>query len=183
VYEWDKQQKISEALRHTLGFLYQHLPSRREVGAEMWPLQPSTVYYRWMRGLSITYNNLVVATWDAARSGVAIAISVVPGVIYRIEGMKFEGVSSIVTFEDTPEAQVHREAAGAPMVMRLLRRMFDMTNRSVLLRNDCLPVIYALEKGSNSPPLQAAAEAVCRCLQGGSTGCLAWGASCTSQTP
>ena len=40
--------------------------------------------------------------------------------------------------------------------------MFDMTNLSVLLRNDCLPVIYALEKGSNSPPMQAAAEAVCR---------------------
>ncbi len=96
----------------------------------------------------------------------AIAISVVPGVIYRLEGMKFDGVSTIVTFEDTPEAQAHREAAEAPMVMRLLRRMFDMTNRSVLLRNDCLPVIYAFEKGSNSPQLQlslqAAAEAMCR---------------------
>ena len=33
---------------------------------------------------------------------------------------------------------------------------------SVLLRNDCLPVIYALEKGSNSPRLQATAEAFCR---------------------
>ena len=31
-----------------------------------------------------------------------------------------------------------------------------------MLRNDCLPVIYALEKGSNSPQLQAAAEAACR---------------------
>jgi hypothetical protein len=126
VYEWDKQQPISEELLHTLGFLYQHLPSLREVGAEMWPLQPSTVYYRWMRCLSIPYNNLVLATWDAARSGVAITISVVPGVIYRLEGMKFEGVSTIITFEDTPEAQAHREAAGEPVVMRLLRRMFEI---------------------------------------------------------
>ena len=31
-----------------------------------------------------------------------------------------------------------------------------------MLRNDCLLVIYAREKGSNSPQLQAAAEAVCR---------------------
>ena len=46
--------------------------------------------------------------------------------------------------------------------MRLLRRILDMRGRSALLRNDCLPVIYALEKGSNSPQLQAAAEAVCR---------------------
>ena len=46
--------------------------------------------------------------------------------------------------------------------MRLLRRILDMRGRSALRRNDCLPVIYALEKGSNSPQLQAAAEAVCR---------------------
>ena len=48
------------------------------------------------------------------------------------------------------------------MAMRLLWRILDMRGRSALLRNDCLPVIYALEKGSNSPQLQAAAEAACR---------------------
>jgi len=76
--------------------------------------------------------------------------------------MKFDGVSTIVTFGDTPEAQVHREAAGAPMIMRLIRSMFDLRGRTVLLRNDCLPVIFALQKGSSSPQLQAAAEAVCQ---------------------
>ena len=162
VYEWDREQLISDELRHALGFLYQHLPSRREAGAEMWPMEPPTVYYRWMRGLVTPYNHLVVATWDAARTGVAIAVSIAPGVIYRLAGMAYEGVSTIVTFEETPEAQAHREAAGAPMVMRLVRRLFDMRGRSILLRNDCFPVIYALEKGSGSPQLQAAAEAVCR---------------------
>ena len=46
--------------------------------------------------------------------------------------------------------------------MRLIRRLFYMRGRSVLLRNNCLPVIYALEKWSSSPQSQAAAEAVCR---------------------
>ena len=89
---------------HVLGFLYQQLPLRQVEGAEMWPMQPCTVYYRWMRGLIVPYDDLVVATWDAARSGIALAVAVEPGVVLRLEGMKFEGVSTIVTFEDTPEA-------------------------------------------------------------------------------
>jgi hypothetical protein len=125
-------------------------------------MEPCTAYYRWQRGLLTPYGDLVVGTWDAAATGVAIAISVAPGVIYRLSGMRFEGVSTIVTFEDTPEAQVHREAAGAPMVMRLMRRIFDLEGRTVMLRNDCAPVIYALQKGSSSARLQLAAEAVCR---------------------
>jgi hypothetical protein len=161
-YNWDKQQPISEDLRHVLGFLYQQLPLRQAEGAELWPMQPCTVYYWWMRGLIVPYDDLVVTTWDAARSGIALAVAVEPGVVLRLEGMKFEGVSTIVTFEDTPEAQAHREAAGAPMAMRLLRWILDMRGRSALQCNDCLPVIYALEKGSNSPQLQPAAEAVCR---------------------
>ena len=46
-----------------------------------------------------------------------------PGKILRLEGMHFEGVSIIVTFESTPEVQVHQEAVGAPMVIRLLLRL------------------------------------------------------------
>ena len=43
-YEWDKQQPVSEELRHVLGFLYQQLPMCQAEGAEMWPMQPCTVY-------------------------------------------------------------------------------------------------------------------------------------------
>ena len=75
-----------------------------------------------MLGLVVPYDDLVVATWDAARSGIALAVAVKPGVTLRLEGMKFEGVSTIVTLEVTPDAQAHREAAGAPMALRLIRR-------------------------------------------------------------
>jgi hypothetical protein len=90
-----------------------------------------------MLGLVVPYDDLVVATWDAARSGIALAVAVEPGVTLRLEGMKFEGVSTIVTLEVTPDAQAHREAAGAPIGLALDSAEFDMRGRPVLLRNDC----------------------------------------------
>jgi hypothetical protein len=162
VYEWDLEKEVPGELRHGMGFLFQQLPSLREAGAEMWPLEPSTAYFRWSKGLPTQYGDLVVATWDASVHGIALSVAIRPGQVYRLEGMRFDGVSTIVTFEDTPEVQVHREAAGAPMGMRLLRRLFDLRNRTVLLRNDCLPVIFALREGSPSQVLQRAAEDVCK---------------------
>jgi hypothetical protein len=58
----------------------------------------------------------------------------------------------MVTFEDIPEAQLHKKAAGAPMMMRLMRQIFAL---------DCAPAFYALQRGSSSVRLQLAAEAVC----------------------
>ena len=162
VYEWDKQQQITEELCHAIGFLYQHLPSRREEGAEMWPMQPCTFYYRWMRGLIVPYrdSDLVVAAWDAAQTGVAIAILVTPGVILRLEWMQFEGVSTIVTvtFEDTQEAQAHgwRAHGDAP----------DATNVWYagpvgVAAQRLLAGIYALEKGSSSQKLHRCCRQHC----------------------
>jgi hypothetical protein len=125
-YEWDLEKEVP--------------------GAEMWPLEPSTAYFRWSKGLPTQYGDLVVATWDASVHGIALSIAIKPGQVYQLEGMRFDGVSTIVTFEDTPEVQAHREAAGAPMAMRLLRRLFNLRDRTVLLRNDCLPVILPYEK-------------------------------------
>jgi hypothetical protein len=162
VYEWDHEKSIDDALRRTMWFLYRELPPLMKAGAETWPMAPATVYHRWSRGAEHPYGDLIVGTWDASNLGVAQAVADEPGKVIRLAGMKFDGVSTIVTFGDTPEAQVHREAAGAPMIMRLMRSMFNLKGRTVLLRNDCLPVIYALQKGSPSPQLQAAAEAVCQ---------------------
>jgi hypothetical protein len=168
VYEWDLEKEISAGLREVMGFLYQRLPGLKAQGAEMWPMEPSTLHFRWSRGLPHQYGELIVVSYDASEKGVAAAISLEPGKILRLEGMRFEGVSTIITFEDTPEAQVHREAAGAPMVIRLLRRLFDLRGKTVMFRNDCLPVIFALRKGSGSPQLQEAAEIVSReCLEAG----------------
>ena len=162
VYEWDQEKDISAGFRDVMGFLYQRLPGLRAQGAEMWPMEPATVYFRWSSGLLRPNGALIVVSYDASEKGWPPPSVRSWAIILRLEGMYFEGVSTIITFEDTPEAQVHREAAGAPMVIRLLRRLFDLRGKTVMIRNDCAPVIFALRKGSSSRQLQEAAEIVSR---------------------
>ena len=164
-YAWDREATILPDLQETLGFLYQHLPKLQRAGVELWPMDPATLFFHWRRGLAHPYGELIVVTvrtWDASNKGVAFLMCTQPGKALRLEGMQFEVVSTIVTFKRTPEAQVHREAAGAPMAMRLLRRHFDLQGRTVVLRNDCDPVMHALRNGSPSQQLQEASEQVCK---------------------
>ena len=46
VYEWDLEKEVPGELHHVMGFPFQQLPSLREAGAEMWPLEPLTAYFR-----------------------------------------------------------------------------------------------------------------------------------------
>jgi hypothetical protein len=72
--------------------------------------------------------------------------------------MRYDGATSIATFGAPLEAQVHRESAGGPLAMRLLRSLVEIRGRRILFVNDCLPVVLAMQKGSNSRILQADAE-------------------------
>jgi hypothetical protein len=49
--EWDKEKVIPHELRHTKGTLFKWLPPMQENGAEMWPLDPSTVLHLWEQGM------------------------------------------------------------------------------------------------------------------------------------
>ncbi len=49
-----------------------------------------------------------------------------PDEIWRSKGMRYEQASTIVTFDSPLEAQVHRESAGAPMVLEFLRAQMDL---------------------------------------------------------
>jgi hypothetical protein len=60
-----------------MGFLYQHLPPLRELGAEMWPLEPTTAYFRWSKGLQTQNGDLVVGSVSV--NGIAISVSIRPG--------------------------------------------------------------------------------------------------------
>jgi hypothetical protein len=72
--------------------------------------------------------------------------------------MRYEGATSIATFRAPLEAQFHRESAGGPLAMRLLRSLVEIRGRRILFVNDYLPVVLAMQKGSNSRVLQADAE-------------------------
>jgi hypothetical protein len=60
VYEWDLETEVSGELRHVIGFLFSRLPTLREANAEMLPLEPSTVYFQWSKGLPTQHGDLVI---------------------------------------------------------------------------------------------------------------------------
>ena len=74
--EWDKEAEIGPHLRSSMGFLCQQLPRLLETGAEMWPMDPTMLYFRWSRGLPHPDGELIVATWYASVKGVAISLCV-----------------------------------------------------------------------------------------------------------
>jgi len=160
VREWDEPKIISPALRTIMGELYQWLPRLQPAGAAMWPLDPSTILFRWQRWLSVPGGPLVVAYWHASPFAVGISGRTRPDEIWRSQGMRYEQASTIVTFDSPLEAQVHRESAGAPMVLDFLRAQMDLRGWQILFVNDCMPVVIAMRKGSHSMRLQADAERV-----------------------
>ena len=84
VYEWDLEKEVPGELHHVMGFPFQQLPSLREAGAEMWPLEPSTAYFRWSKGLPNQYGDLVVATWDASVHGTLTRRAVFSSTILKL---------------------------------------------------------------------------------------------------
>ncbi len=72
--------------------------------------------------------------------------------------MSYQGATTIATFGAVMEHQVHRESAGGPLAMRILRSLTDIRGHRVLFVNDCLPVVQAMRKGSRSSQLQSDAE-------------------------
>jgi hypothetical protein len=129
-------------------------------GAAMWPLEPATLLFRWENNLPVPGWPLVVAYWDASPLSVGVTVRDRPGHILRTAGMIYDQATTIVTFPDPVEAQVHRESAGGPIALRILCGLMHLRGKHVLFVNDCLPVILAMRKGSKSRQLQSDAEAV-----------------------
>ena len=102
----------------------------------------------------------MVAYWDASPFAVGVSIQTRPDAIWKTAGMQYDRATTIVTFDDPIEALVHRESAGAPMVLKFLPGQMDLRGWHVLFVNDCLPVVLALRKGSHSTRLQTDAEEV-----------------------
>jgi hypothetical protein len=65
VREWDEDKPISEYFHTIMGQLFRWLPILQPDGAEMWPLDPSTLLYKGENGLAAPGRPLVVADWDS----------------------------------------------------------------------------------------------------------------------
>ncbi len=74
--------------------------------------------------------------------------------------MRYDQATTIVTFGDSIEAQVHRESAGCPLALLIPCSLMDLRDWHILLVNDCLPVILAMRKGLHSERLQSDAKTV-----------------------
>ena len=111
VREWDEDKPIPEHLRTIMGQLYRWLPVLQPDGAEMWPLDPRTLLYKWENGLAAPGQPLVVAYWDATPFAVGVSIRTRPDAIWKTAGMQ---ATTIVTFDDPIEAQVHRVTGNQP---------------------------------------------------------------------
>jgi hypothetical protein len=143
--------------------LFKWLPQQYEEGAERWPLDPRTVLFNWKQGIDMPGPPLLVVFWDSSPEGAAgISIRERPGEVWTTGGMRYDGATSIATFGVPLEAQVHQESAGGPHATRLLRGLVDIRRRRIFFVNDCLPVVLAMQKGSNSRVLQADAEYMAR---------------------
>ena len=159
VAEWDAEKVISHELIHTMGTLHKWLPSIQDKEAEMWPLDPRTVLHQWEQGFETPGGPLTAVFWDSSPENAAgISIRHRPDEIWKTAGMRYDGATFIATFGTSLDAQVHRESAGAPLAMRLLRSLVDIRDRRVLFVNDCLPVVLAMRKDSQSLRLQADSE-------------------------
>ena len=145
-----------------MGTLFKWLPEQYEKGAEMWPLDPRTILFKWEQGIDMPGAPLLAVLWDSPEGAAGISIRERPGEVWRTGGMRYDRATSIAIFGVPLEAQVHRESAGGPLAMRLFRSLVDIRGKRVLFVNDCLPVVLAMQKGSNSRVLQADAEYMAR---------------------
>ena len=121
VQEWDEQKTITDHLRTTMGSLYRWLPELQPKGTEMWPLEQETLLLRWEQGLDIPGGPLVAVYWGASPLSVGLSIRTRPDQIWKTAGMQYDRATSIITFDSPLEAQVHRESAGGPITLRVLR--------------------------------------------------------------
>jgi len=155
-FQWDERRALPSSLREHAAYLREVVPRLARAGAPIWPLEPATVFDRWQRGLPLPFK-LVVVTYDAAVFGLAVSICLRPGEILRFAGRSFDRVSTVITFEDTPEHQVHREGWAGSIALETAIAAVGPGPSAVLLRKHCSPALGALERGSSkSPVLQEA---------------------------
>jgi hypothetical protein len=90
VYEWDEPKTVPQALQTTMGQLYEWLPRLQPEGADMWPLDPATLLFRWERGLPHGKRPLVVVYWDSSPLSAGLSIRTRPDQIWRTAGMHYD---------------------------------------------------------------------------------------------
>ncbi len=91
----------------------------------MWQLGPVTLLFRWIKRIIIALQ--AISDWDASPFSVGRSIRTRPNQIWRTAGIRYDQATTIVTFSDPVEAQVHRESAGAPISLKILDSLMNLS--------------------------------------------------------
>ena len=110
---------------------------------------------------------MFILTTDAAIPGVGMAYRKGGGPILGCKGKRFSQLSAALTYNlqlaagGSLDHQVWREGFGIEMAFEVLMAQEEVHNCYVIIRNDCVPALACLERGSSrSPKLQGIAERI-----------------------
>jgi hypothetical protein len=162
--DWDREVPTTDAMVELGRELLTVISKGAPLGVEMWPLHPSSLYGRFLRG---RYGSapLFVLTWDAGPNGYAGLLR------WWGEGRggshELKELLLVGTWPADAEVQhqAHREILAACLATESAAQQVDLRNSVVLFRNDAEAAIAALRKGSfQSPVMQRSAMRLNRLL-------------------
>ena len=141
-------------------------PQLWQLGAPPWKLETSTIYELVETGVDVGFDVFILTT-DAAIPGVGMAYRKGGGPILGCKGKRFSQLSAALTYNlqlaagGSLDHQVWREGFGIEMAFEVLMAQEEVHNCYVIIRNDCVPALACLERGSSrSPKLQGIAERI-----------------------
>ena len=166
VCEWDTSSRAVEGMKEAARYLLTYLPSAVPAGAPLWKLEACTLAELVDRGVDVGMK-VVIMKCDAAIPGVGMAYRIGNGPIRKCRGKQYSGLSAVMTFAlaraaaGGTEEQVWREGWGMDMSVGLALEDEEVKDCVMIVVNDCVPALRALERGSSrSPQLQEAAVSV-----------------------
>jgi len=133
-------------------------------GTELWPLHPSTLYSRFLRG-RFQGKRMFVLSWDAGPKGYAALLN-----WWERDASDRWLLRKLLLVGTWPQGaevdhQPHREILGACLASECAAQLEDLRGAVILYRNDAEAAIAALSKGSfASPTMQRSAVRLNRLL-------------------
>jgi hypothetical protein len=147
--------RVPPAVNEAAVFIRDVLEEFALKGLPLWPPVPSTLHAAFMSGATGSAH-IAVITWDASLHGW--------GMVLRWWDNR-AGIVIIGTLPDSDDMrhQVRRETYAGVLCLEATARVLDLSDATVILRNDAVGALAALRKGSfTSTFLQQCAMQACR---------------------
>ena len=153
--DYDRVLQVDAEIQEACAFLLSTIPVYASAGAPLWPPVPSSVYGALCKGDPVLTPTFGVSG-DASASGWSLGLQTPDHRGMRIFPQTWPVGAPC-------DVQTHREALGLCLALEMAALLVDLTDATVVIRNDCSAALSALRKGStDSPFLQACAMRMTR---------------------